>query len=112
MNVEMMGEMPEHGIDAKFVFQTGLTGSTGYVFPANEHETAPPSRRGTRITCMPSGIRGYAPQRRDSGRHHLRLIFVSLNDKKPQRAQRTQRKRQSSVFSECWNEKINNELLR
>jgi hypothetical protein len=35
-----------------------------------------------------------------------------LNDKKPQRAQRTQRKRQSSVFSECWYEKINNELVR
>ena len=37
--------------------------------------------------------RGHALQRRDSGRHHLRLIFVSLSDriqgltKSPQRAQ-------------------------
>ena len=32
-------------------------------------------------TRMPAGIRGHALQRRDSGRHHLRLIFVSLSDR-------------------------------
>jgi hypothetical protein len=54
-------------------------------------------------TRMLAGIRGHALQRRDSGRHHLRLIFVSLCDRieKPPRSQRTQRKRQSSVFPEC-----------
>jgi hypothetical protein len=32
-------------------------------------------------TRMPAGIRGHALQRRDSGRHHLRLISVSLSDR-------------------------------
>ena len=47
-------------------------------------------------TRMPAGIRGHALQRRDSGRHHLRLIFVSLSDrshgllKSPQSVQRSQ----------------------
>jgi hypothetical protein len=47
-------------------------------------------------TRMPAGIRGHALQRRDSGRHHPRLIFVSFSDrshgllKSPQSTQRAQ----------------------
>jgi hypothetical protein len=110
MTVELMEEVPEHGNKAKFVFQQGLTGST--LFPANKHETAPPTRRGTRMTRIErisTDPRASASSARSAFHRrssafvcvYLRLIFASLSNKIW--------KTKFKLFP-IINEKINNEL--
>jgi len=93
----------------------GLSQSTqSFAIPATTYETAPPSRRGTRMTriaqiftdpCVSASSALSVFYRNPSAFIcvHLRLIFVSLSD-------RTQ-KIQFELFP-IINEKINNELVR
>jgi hypothetical protein len=86
--------------------------SLGFTIPATTYETAPSSGRGTRMTRIFTDLRAsmrsefhyFIHALSGSGSHFLEKIQL---EEKPQR---TQRKIQRSVFSECWYEEINNEL--
>ncbi len=98
---------------------TYLRASVSSVFYRNPSAFIMPKPCGfsTPRTRMPTGIRGHALQRRDSGRHHLRLIFVSLSGRIqkiifilfPIINENGYVSRFSIIF---WYEKINNELVR